>query len=75
MKQLINHGGRSLLYQYNGSLLHALQAIYPEHVWNVWKFTIPHNTSIVTKSRFSKDQYLLFQHIQEVSVNVQHCCN
>ncbi len=57
-----------LEYHYKGSLIRALQAVYPMYVWNTWRFsnTTPHNTLLST-SRFGKNQYLLFQHLRFVS--------
>jgi hypothetical protein len=35
---LQKNGGSSVLWYYNGSIYHALRAIYPDHVWRAWKF-------------------------------------
>ena len=32
---VIQHGGKSILQKYNGSLTNALQCIYPDHPWNL----------------------------------------
>eukprot|EP01118_Nematostelium_gracile_P006157 TRINITY_DN1979_c0_g1_i3.p1 TRINITY_DN1979_c0_g1~~TRINITY_DN1979_c0_g1_i3.p1 ORF type:complete len:269 (+),score=45.57 TRINITY_DN1979_c0_g1_i3:142-948(+) len=38
-KDVIKHGGESLLKtMYNGSLGKALQSVYPDHKWLLWKF-------------------------------------
>ncbi len=66
LSDITKHGGAGLLqYYYGGSLIKALQTVYPEHSWKHWRFTKPHN--VATGSNFSKVQYLLFQHIQRVS--------
>ncbi len=63
-KQVFQNGGGSLLCSYyNGSLQQALQTLYPEHTWPVWRFTTPSNVP-KGKSKFSKAQYSLFQHLQ-----------
>ncbi len=63
---MAKYGAISMLNRYyNGSLMKALQAIYPEHAWNSWRFSTRHY--VARKSLFSKDQYLLFQYMQRVS--------
>ncbi len=65
------NGGAGLLQNYyKGSLIRALQAVYPQTIWNSWRFSqkSPHGTR-KSKHRFSKKQYLLYQHIQHVSAS------
>ncbi len=68
ISQLVKHGARSLINRYNGSLIRALQAIYPQQSWTSWRFgsRTPHNISS-SKSKASKVQYLLFRYVQQVS--------
>lgn len=37
--EVIKHGGSSLLNRYNSSLSEALMAVYPEHPWDVSRFS------------------------------------
>ncbi len=70
-RQIVQHGGHGLLqYYYNGSLIRALQSVYPDHPWHTWRFSSrsPHFSSSKGRTRFSKNQYLLYQHIQNVSI-------
>ncbi len=59
-------GGRALLEYYNGSLIKALQSIYPLQDWNLYHASKPHNV-LKGKAVYSKNQYLLFQYLQSVS--------
>lgn len=59
-KQFRKHGGTGLLERYNGSVHEVLRNVFPEKQWTKWK---------IAKSEgrpFSKDQYLLFKHVQKV---------
>lgn len=38
--QVAEKGGFGLLNHHNSSLIHALQAIYPEYDWKVWLFSV-----------------------------------
>ncbi len=64
--QVVKYGGGSLLHHYKGSLIRALQAIYPQHLWHPYQFDHPHHVP-KGKYSFSKDQYLLFQTLRGVS--------
>ncbi len=71
IRQFLKYGGNLLKY-YNGSLLQALQAIYPDQEWRAWRFSSrsPHHSSKkYSKMRSSKTQHLLYQLIQKVSKN------
>ncbi len=57
--QVHKYGGGSLIQQYNGSLLKALQTVFPHYDWNAWRAPAP--------QRSSKSQYLLFQHVVSIS--------
>lgn len=37
---LVKIGGHSIMYKYNKSLTRALQIVYPEHTWDLWKFSM-----------------------------------
>ncbi len=67
-KQIYMCGGRGVLAHYNGSLIQALQALYPEWTWNAWRFSSrsPHGVA-QHKSHFSKTQHMLFRYVQAVS--------
>ncbi len=61
VKQFHRAGGAGLLSsQYSGSLIRALQTIYPHVDWKAGRFS-------VAKTPHSKRQYLLFKHVQSVS--------
>ncbi len=55
-----------MLYYYGGSLMKALQSIYPTFPWSAWRFSMPHQ--LKGQGKFSKIQYLLFRQIQEVTI-------
>src|SRR5688500_5103672 len=39
LKDIYKHGGKGILYRcYNGSPSKALQTVYPEHNWTLWRF-------------------------------------
>ncbi len=65
-KQILLHGGGSLLQQYGGSLFRALQAIFPQHQWTSYRFSNPHHVP-QGHSFYSKNQYLLFNYVKDVS--------
>ncbi len=64
--RILKSGGSGLITKYNGSLISALRAIYPDTKWSDWKLGRPHHVrkGLVT---FSKEQYLLFQVVKSVS--------
>ena len=37
-KDIMQHGGSSLLYQYGSSPSKLIQAVYPDHSWLLWRF-------------------------------------
>ncbi len=63
---IIKNGGGPLLNQHKGSLIRALQAVYPDHSWVTWRFSRISTSQKGTPS--SKLQYLLFQYVQRVSL-------
>ncbi len=65
-QQVIQCGGGGLLNHYNGSLVQALQMVYPEYEWIPWKSSRPHHIP-KGKTYFGKAQYLLYQYMQLVS--------
>ncbi len=69
ISQVLKHGGAGLLNHHKGSIIRALRTVYPEHGWNLWRFSsrAPHNAT-KSKTHFSKSQHLLFQHLKTVSV-------
>ncbi len=64
--QFCKMGGSSLLNHYGGSLIKALQSIYPQHVWKSFRLSTPHHVPN-GKSLFSKTQLFLLQCVQKVS--------
>src|SRR5689334_21048249 len=38
LEDILKHGGNGLLCYYNGSPSKALQGVYPDHKWMVWRF-------------------------------------
>src|SRR5689334_8574467 len=38
VEDINRHGGSTLLMHYNGSPSKALQCVYPEHNWMMWRF-------------------------------------
>ncbi len=66
LTQLSKSGALGILtYYYNGSLIKALQSIYPEHGWHPYRFSKPHNVPQGSIS-FSKKQYMLLKHLQQL---------
>src|SRR3989442_1099115 len=41
---IFKHGGRGLLSNFNGSPSKALQSVYPEHGWIIWRFNCVPNS-------------------------------
>ncbi len=68
VKQFQQAGGAGMLKRHRGSLLRTLRALYPDMMWQPYKVSTPHH---VPKGslKFSKTQYLLFQHVKSVSDN------
>ncbi len=64
--QFIQHGAGGLLNHYKGSFIHALQNIFPGSFWAAGRNAYPHQIS-KGKSKFSKEQYMLFQCIKQAS--------
>jgi hypothetical protein len=50
--------GANLLKQYSGSLIKALEAIYPEHEWKLWLFDAPAFPSGYWESSANTSKYL-----------------
>ncbi len=70
-QQISIHGGAGLLSRYKGSLIHALQAIYPHIDWKTYRFSRPHQIP-KNKSFFSKNQHYLFQVIKQLFPHTVH---
>ncbi len=65
--QVVALGAGGLLSgHYKGSLIKALQTIYPEMSWRSYRFFRPLHTPKGV-STFSKAQYVLFQQLKQVS--------
>ncbi len=60
-------GGSGLINRY-GSLTKLLQTFYPEHQWDAYRFSKPHQLA-KGKKFYSKTQYALLQTIKSVSNN------
>ncbi len=60
---------------YNGSLMKALQIVYPQHLWQPLHFSVGkfRTVSSLGHSLFSKTQHLLFEYVQNIlgGVDVQ----
>ncbi len=63
-------GGRGLLTYYGGSIIRALRAIYPEHMWHEYKFSRPHQV-VRGFSFYSKHQFLLYQYLTTIFRGVE----
>ena len=58
-KDILQLGGKGLLNRYDGSLIKALQHVYPEKEWHVWKFhQVPKNFWEVDTNVFGYLQWL-----------------
>ncbi len=66
-QQLEKYGGGGLLSHYKGSLIRALQVVYPHYNWQLYSHSSPHHVT-KGKSLFSKAQYRLFQHLKFASL-------
>ncbi len=65
-RQIAKYGGHSLLQRYyKGSLIRALQVMYPEHTWHSWRFSSKAHRN-AGRTHFSKTQHLLFKLLQQV---------
>ncbi len=60
--QVAQHGGGGLLNHYKGSLLRALETVYPMHSWVTFPLTMVKHKYLVSKGHYS-----LFQYTQRVS--------
>ncbi len=68
ISQIRKLGGNGFLNFFSGSLLRALHAVYPGHVWQSYKFSRPHQIVSPDRSVFGKVQFMLFQLLQQVSM-------
>ncbi len=60
LKQVVLHGGGTLLARYNNSLIRALQSLYPNYAEH-------YSNTVKRKYNVTKTQRVILQHIQRVS--------
>lgn len=63
--QVRKRGGAGLLNHYAGSLLRALEAVYPDHKWLCWKFAVEVSPSQKAIHKKFFDTYALRNNIRE----------
>ncbi len=66
-RQILLHGGASVMNLYDGSLSKTLNAVFPAQEFHAYRYWRPHHVPPHMKSTFSKTQGHLFQIVKRVS--------